>query len=462
MSHILPASEPDPPKPPPRRRGPLVLALVVAALVAAGLAAIVLRDSDDEGGEVGAGGQSSTTAAAAGPSTTVATTAPIPPAQKRIFDQMMAQVAEVRGLQWKGPLNLKVVSKSDLQRLVRDVTNRDVNPDQVAAEEATLKVLGLIPNDLDYRKLIEDLLAEQVLGFYDPETKELFVGGTGGDNLDAPTRFVIAHEMVHALTDQVFNFGPATIALDKADKAEESGAYSALLEGDATVAQELWAEKHLSAAEQVQALLGGGSGVSTFLRAPDYIQKSLLFPYDRGRTFVKGLYDAGGFAAVDAAYRKPPTSTEHILRPETYRAGQPSTSPALPNLASGTGCRGLRNGIIGQFDMRAVLDTHLSTADANRAADGWNGDAFGLVRCGSALGLADRWETDPGTDPARLVEALGRWSQQWSGSGRLPGADGRFSGSKGAGRIVRSGSRVDLVLAQDVDTMEKLVRALGS
>ena len=465
MSSILPASPPDPPKPPPRStRGAVILALVVVALVAAGLVAVALQsgDDDDNRGQVGAGGQGQpTTTAAAGQagSTTVTTGQPIPAAQRRVFDQLMAQVAEVRGLQWRGPLNLRVVSKEELARRVRDVTARDINPDQLAAEEATLKLLGLIPTDLDYRKLVDDLLAEQVLGFYDPETKELFVGGVG-DDLDVPTRYTIVHEMNHALTDQVFNYGPATIALDKADKGEESGAYSALLEGDAVILQEKWAEKHLSAAEQIQAVLGGGGSAATFLRAPAYIQRSLLFPYDSGRTFVKGLYDAGGFAAVDGAYRKPPTSTEHILHPETYRAGQPSTPPALPNLASATGCSGLRTGMIGQFDMRALLDTHLSTSDSNRAADGWNGDAYGLVRCGTALGLADRWETDPGTDPARLVDALGRWSQQWSGSGRLPGADGRFSGAKGAGRILRTGSRVDLVLAHDADTMEKLVRAL--
>jgi hypothetical protein len=82
------------------------------------------------------------------------------------------------------------------------------------------------------------------------------------------------------------------------------------------------------------------------------------------------------------------------------------------------------------------------------------------VRCGSVLGLADRWETDPGVDASRLSDALSRWSRGWSG-GRGPGADGRFSGPSGAGRITRNGSRVELVLARDLDTADRLARALG-
>jgi hypothetical protein len=66
---------------------------------------------------------------------------------------------------------------------------------------------------------------------------------------------------------------------------------------------------------------------------------------------------------------------------------------------------------------------------------------------------------DPGVDAGRLFEALGRWARAWSG--RAVAADGRFSGASGAGRIVRSGNRIELVLAQDVATADKLVAALG-
>ena len=465
-SAVPPPSPQQPSPPEAKRRRPVVLLLVLAVLlVAAGLAALALRDDDDEGAEVGLPGtKAPSPSSGSPPSTPGSGGSSASPAQRRVFDELMGQVAAIRGLRWSGPLDLEVVPKAELARKVREATDRDSDPAQLAAEEATLKLLGFVPDDLDYKKLIDDLLAEQVLGYYDPETKELFVGSDGGDQLDARTRWIIAHEMTHALTDQVFNYGPATIRLDKEDRAEELAAYSALLEGDATLTQTQWAAEHLSASEQAALLLGGGGAeVAAFLRAPPYIREALFFPYNEGLTFVEDLYDDGGWARVDAAYRNPPTSTEHILNPRTYEAGQPSASPPLPDVAAATGCAGLRTGIVGQFDMRFLLDQHLPQADANRAAEGWNGDAFALVRCGSALGLVDRWRTDGNTEATRLVEALNRWAGPWAGSRTTtPAGDGRFSGPSGAGRIVRNGNTVELVLAENAETVDRLARALAS
>lgn len=458
-----PPPQPSPPSAPEAKRRPPVVPLLLLAvlLVAAGLAALALRNDDDESAEVGLPGtEAPSTSSGPLPSTPGSGGSNVTPAQRRVFDELMGQVAAIRGLRWSAPLDLEVVPKAELARKVREAIDRDSDPAQLAAEEATLKLLGLVPDDLDYPDLIDDLLAEQVLGYYDPETKELLVGSDGSDQIDARTRWIIAHEMTHALTDQVFNYGPATIRLDKEDRAEELAAYSALLEGDAILTQTRWAAAHLSASEQAALLLGGGGGeVAAFLRAPPYIRRALFFPYNEGLTFVEDLYDDGGWARVDAAYRNPPTSTEHILDPQTYESGQPSASPPLPDMAAATGCTGLRKGIVGQFDMRALLDEHLPQADANRAAEGWNGDAFSLVRCGTALGLVDRWRTDGNTEATRLVDALYRWAGPWSG-GSAPGADGRFSGRRGAGRIVRNGATVDIVLADNAETADRLVRAL--
>jgi hypothetical protein len=430
--------------------------------------AVAVRSGDDGGGAATVGAPagthaSTTVASAGGPGSSAPTTVAgsgVPPAQKKVFDDLMAQVADIRGLQWKGPLNLKVVPPDELARLVRQVNDRDLKPDQVATEGDALKLLHLIPADANLQQILDDVLAGSVLGFYDPTTKELYVGG---QDLDVATKYTIAHEMTHALTDQVFNYGPATQALDDAGRTEESAAYSALLEGDAVMTQELWADKYLSEDEALEAFFGGGSSDAgaALARAPGYIVQSLYFPYQEGLAFVQKLHDTGGYAAVNAAYRKPPTSTEQIIHPETYLAGQGSPSPAIPDVAAATGCTGERTGTVGEFDMRAVLSEALGKDDAQSAVDGWNGDSYSLVRCGSSLGMADRWETDPGTDAGRLASALGQWAATWSGGGKGPGADGRFSGSKGAGRIVRSGTHVDLVLAQDQATADRLVRAFG-
>ena len=161
---------------------------------------------------------------------------------------------------------------------------------------------------------------------------------------------------------------------------------------------------------------------------------------------------------MNAAYGRPPTSTEQVIHPEAYAAGQSSAAPSIPDLAAVTGCTRVRAGTLGEFEMRALLEQHGDTGSAS-AASGWNGDAYMLVRCGGALALADRWRVDPGTDAGQLAEALGRWAASWSG-GQGPGPDGRFAGPSGVGRIVRTGSLVDLVVAQDAGTADRVARAL--
>ena len=222
------------------------------ALLAAGLAAIVIRAGEGES-KVASRAPTTTstlpTTTVPGTSTTAApapaTTQPVPPALAAIFAQIQGQVAQARGLPWLGPLDISVAPDAEFIRQFTAVTQRDLHPDRIRGDEQTYKLLKLIPENTDYLKAYLDLLNGAVLGFYDPKTSKLLVraGGT-------PTpyqRITIAHEMDHALTDQHFKFGPATYALDAADKQEQGSAYSGLLEGDAKTLEALWAGKFLSA-----------------------------------------------------------------------------------------------------------------------------------------------------------------------------------------------------------------------
>jgi hypothetical protein len=221
-------------------------------------------------------------------------------------------------------------------------------------------------------------------------------------------------------------------------------------------------ERNLNELEALAVLLGVGAdeggGADVIARIPTYVRKALVFPYEEGRKFVESLHAAGGFGSVNAAYRQHPASSEQILHPEAYAARENAASPPLPDLAGVSGCRQIRAGALGEFDMRALLDQHAPGTAA--AADGWNGDAYVVLRCGSALAMADRWQADSAAEASRLADALARLAARWSG-GAGPGPDGRFAGPSGAGRIVRNGARIDLVVARDAPTAERVGRALG-
>jgi hypothetical protein len=473
---LEPAMQPTSDAPRSRfRLPPWLLILLVVVVLATGVAVVLARQGDDPAAEVGAGAKDATTttsvaeaAPEASPTRPASPSKPgissdVSAAQRALFEELMAQTSEIRGLSWKESLNLRIVSHDELVRRHAEATARDLDPTRIAATEATLKLLGLFPADVSYQRLLDDIVRSgAVLGFYDSKTRELFVKAEG--ELDSQVKATIVHEMVHALTDQNFAYGPRIDALDRADRAEESFAFSSLLEGDARLTETLWMDRHLDPLEALAIALGiggsGGGGEALLNDAPPYFVKSLLFPYTEGLAFVESLHRAGGFAAVDGAYRRPPTSTEHIIHPSTYSSGQTPAVPPLPDVAAATGCRAVRSGMMGEFDMRELLGAELGVSEAQQAAQGWNGDAYSLVRCGSTLGLADRWQTDPGVDASRLADALSRWARGWSG-GRGPGADGRFSGPSGAGRITRTGNQVELVLARDGETADRLVRALG-
>lgn len=434
-----------------------VLVAMVVVLIVAGIGIATVRDASD-----------TIRKAIATTTSTVRTETNVPPAgdltpeQSRVVEEMKGQVAAIRGLEWKGTLAVKFLSKEQLAQRVRALNAEEIaeNRDELAAYESVLKLLQLIGRDVDYAKVFDSIYAASVLAFYDDELKELVVGGTASGSLDAATRSTLAHELVHALTDQHFDFGTRLKALDDQHRSEEAAAFRALLEGDAELTAETWQERHLSARERREAAVGAPVDAAAFANTPPYVLDSLFFPYQDGLSFVRSRHRAGGFAEVDNAYRNPPTSTEHILHPETYTTGQTWTAPQLPDLAATTGCSEVDAGTVGEFDMAQILSREITRTDAREAAAGWNGDAYGVVRCGAALGLADRWQTDDAAAAGRLADALSRWARGWSGASRAPDAEGRFTGPDGSGRVVRTGSRVDLVLAEDAATADRVARAL--
>jgi hypothetical protein len=441
-----------------------VLIALAIVLIVAGIGIAVIRDTSESVRDVIS---TTTTVAPAGGTATTSAAPPasdLTPAQSRLVEEVKAQVADIRGLQWKATLPVRVVSKDALAQRVRALNAEEIakNRDELTADESVLKLLQLIGKDVNYSETLDALLAGGVLGYYDDEAKELFVGSGASDGLDPATRATLAHELTHALTDQHFDFGTKSQALDDQNKTEEGAAFSALIEGDAELTSAIWQERHLSARERQQAAASGATpeAIAAYARAPRYLLESLFFPYQEGLTFAQARHKAGGFAEVDKAYRNPPTSTEHILHPETYASGQAWSPPAVPDLAAATGCGAVDAGTLGEFDMVQILSAEITRTDARNAAAGWNGDAYRAVRCGTALGLADRWVADNANEATQLADALLRWAQGWSGSTRAADPEGRVTGPDGSARVVRNGGRVDLVLADNLETADRLARVV--
>jgi hypothetical protein len=181
-------------------------------------------------------------------------------------------------------------------------------------------------------------VGDQVAGFYDPETGEMVVGRATTGPLDGATRMILAHELDHALTDQVLDL---PLAPERpAPGAEDTAlAQLALIEGDATLAMQLYALRHVGLLEQLSGL-GSAAGAQQQLTAlPHHLRSTLTFPYLQGLAFVCRLHAGGGWKAVDRAYDEPPTTTAQVLFPERYDEREAAVDPRDPAARAGPGGR---------------------------------------------------------------------------------------------------------------------------
>ena len=309
------------------------------------------------------------------------TAAATPSALDRLLartDQVAKEVAKIRGLPLKRPIPNEVVDKDELRRRLLEMASQDKTRRETTAEGLAHARWGLIPLATDYEALLIELFTEQIAGYYDPETKRLTISASAGEDPDW-AEMVLAHEIDHGLQDQAFDLKkfedvPPT-------EGDAAAARRALVEGDGialmievmlarTGSGAPWSNPEVaSAIEKAMTVPGNGDRLD---KAPLAIREALIFPYRAGLSFVAALRRRQPWTAVDAAYRKPPSSTEHILHPERYLAGD---DPVPIELTAPAGLRGFvlaHDTVWGELGWNLWLRTHgVDGAAATLAAEGW-------------------------------------------------------------------------------------------
>ncbi len=253
---------------------------------------------------------------------------------------------------------------------------------------------------------IHEVLDEQVVAFYDEGTHSVHVREAALKKKSADElRSVLAHEIQHSLQTQHLAFPDLAKVLDKDTRL----ALNAVLEGDAMLTMLAHAafrhrvpvNRALARASQTVAErsfrdYASASGTSSVLdRAPSLVRARLVFPYLQGLTFVGAIHRAGGFDLVNRVYAAPPSTTEHILHPEKYLAGEPAVPVEPPDAPEGMEV--VASGRVGELQTRVILSRCLPHAAAASAAAGWGGDAFTIARgarTGPALVWATTWDDE--------------------------------------------------------------------
>ena len=373
-----------------------------------------------------------------------------------------ARVEQVRELRFRRSVPVKILSPAKLaDQLLREL-DAETDERALAQQGRALELLGELRPGTDLPKLIRSVQAESVLGFYvpgkPPAKGRLYVRSDRG--VDPYTEFVLSHELTHAVTDQHYDL-TLSDRLEAAGKDDQLTAYSGLVEGDAVLTMQRYLGRELNPQQQAQVAQAAAAEHTPKLdAAPEVLRESLLFPYQSGLSFVTTLYQRGGYAAVDRAYRDPPISTEQVLHPERYLDRDQPQAVAVPDLAGKLGA-GWRQGTQvewGELDTRLMLQGELPEATAELAAAGWDGGRLRTFERAGRTAMVLRTVWDSAGQAGEFCDAAGRWA-----AGRFGAAQGgsRWSGLGQATALVCKGTHTAWLSAPDGATLDHLQGALG-
>lgn len=384
-------------------------------------------------------------------------------------ESFVDRVARLRGLSQLRPTPVLFDDEPTFHRVADQKAMREaIQPTPIDAPAVQLS-LGLIfaAKGAAPAPSFGALHRSQMIAFYDEFLQQVHVREKARKDHDLP--FVVAHELGHSLQFQHFRIPEVANVIDEDARL----ARLSLLEGDAMLVMAAFAadEHHVPLSRVLVRLAQGAleaslQGYKAALEqspelksAPPFQRERLVFPYQAGASFVAQVHRAGGVALVNRLYEVPPATTEQILHPEKYLAGElgvPVRAPATP-----PGWQTVRSGHVGELLLRAMLEVCNEPPVAYRAAVGWGGDAFTVMGKGEqgALLLVTTWDSE--NDALEFERAARATASCWE---HAPSATRDIF--RGSAQVRRDGTSVGLARGfsqtQALELLAELPQLVGS
>ena len=320
--------------------------------------------------------------------------------------EAVPMIEKAVGLKFKTPPRVETRSKEQVKEYIVKQVSDSQTVRELNGEEAAYKRLGLIPDTLKLQPFLESLLLEQIVGFYDPHTKVLYIVDGSPKDLVAT---IVTHELVHALQDQYINMDSAQKAIGDNDR--QSAAQS-VFEGQAVY-------------EQISIMLGGSniainlpggwdrirdmiresqSSMPIFAAAPRVIQETLIFPYLSGAEFYRNYKERKPGSII---YNDMPVSTEQIIHPSAYFGTR--DNPTKVTLGPLTNAKEVYENDLGEFETRLYLFQHLNDQnEAIRGASGWDGDRYAVVNTPQGPGIVWLTVWDSSVEAGEFYDIAGQ------------------------------------------------------
>jgi hypothetical protein len=282
------------------------------------------------------------------------------------INSVMNELSAITGFKVRRQLPFSMVTRDQINQYIKSQIKKSVRPAEIRAEETTLKKLGFVPPDFDLKQTTIELLTEQAAAFYDYRQKKLFISDWATANMrDA----ALIHELAHALADQ--NFSIQKYNAKAAESNEMSMAREAVVEGQAS-----WLMLEVDARRGGKSLKdpdvakerldtnmnSDDAGYPVFNKAPLYLRKTMIFPYEDGQKFQHAVFLRDGPTAFAGVFQNAPVSTAQIIHPDRYFAKKTPANPELPKPEKDS--RAFVTGTLGELEVGILLEQYLGTDEA--------------------------------------------------------------------------------------------------
>ncbi|MCP3861488.1 MAG: hypothetical protein GY704_17695, partial [Phycisphaeraceae bacterium] len=217
---------------------------------------------------------------------------------------------------------------------------------------------------------------------------------------------LLCHELTHALDDQRFDL--LRMFKDGPLEFDRLLALGALIEGSAASVEMSYRTKGVFPLLPISILESQGEERAEAYMArhrdvPRLLARAFIFQYLSGLVFVETVKRRRlqGWTALDAAFRNPPRTTEQVLHPRKYFAGE-GPLPLVPFRPAGYEVTA--DNVLGELGTLIALEGFGTPLDAARAAaSGWGADRIAHLESKTGEGLFV-WDTvwDTERDAARF------------------------------------------------------------
>ncbi|MDZ4672165.1 MAG: hypothetical protein SH821_14955 [Phototrophicales bacterium] len=376
-------------------------------------------------------------------------------------------ISETRGLPIITPVDRQFPTREEAIAFITAAYETELSPEIALEESLFYRALGFIPDNLNLREFYSAFMSDQVAGYYDTITKSmntiLLSGGELGDELPVFEQIIYAHEFTHALQDQHFDL---TILQAQPQTTDSSLALLALIEGDATYMMQTFTFYLMNTRPDILSELMGITDLTDTAmldNTPPIFLAEVNFSYMEGLAFINNIQLGGGWDAVNTVYDNLPVSTEQILHPEKYRAGELPIAVDIADMLPVLGddwAHGITR-TVGEFYLREYLKNHLRGGIAVTAARGWGGDALAIYHHADTDSIA--WVMtivwDSMRDEAEFERAYGEFL---SIAYKQPTDDGNCVVDVGiAVCYVSDGNMTTITSAPDIQTAQAMVAGVG-